>query len=140
MAERLRRAIAAAEVYTTSSADVICVTASFGLAQLSSRHGHPEEWFHAADMALNRAKQSGRNRVEFASFSHVLPKPQHTQAVQPIEDNPGVEANGQTVVSEEEAVYAETAWQWIVRTRPSHGFVASSVRQPNYTSLFTSII
>ena len=43
--------------------DGICVTASFGVAQLNKEHKNFEDLLKDADEALYRAKESGRNRV-----------------------------------------------------------------------------
>ena len=72
VAERLRRAISAAEIHSPVSPDVIRATASLGIAQLTSLHRQPHEWFHAADMALNRAKQLGRDRVFLAAHAQFV--------------------------------------------------------------------
>ena len=45
----------------------ISVTVSIGAAEPSGRHRSVEQVIQAADQALYRAKQSGRNRVEFSS-------------------------------------------------------------------------
>jgi diguanylate cyclase (GGDEF)-like protein len=45
----------------------ISVTVSIGAAEPNSRHRSVEHVIQAADQALYRAKQSGRNRVEFSS-------------------------------------------------------------------------
>jgi diguanylate cyclase (GGDEF)-like protein len=45
----------------------ISVTVSIGAAEPSGRHRSVEQVLQAADQALYRAKQSGRNRVEFSS-------------------------------------------------------------------------
>lgn len=42
------------------------ITVSMGLAQTDRRHGNAEDVIRAADQALYRAKQGGRNRVETA--------------------------------------------------------------------------
>ena len=43
--------------------DGICVTASFGVAQLNKEHKNFEDLLKDADTALYKAKESGRNRV-----------------------------------------------------------------------------
>ena len=58
-AERYRRAIAASDIPGLPDLDV---TASFGVAPLTETYQTPEEWLHAADKALYRAKETGRNR------------------------------------------------------------------------------
>ena len=46
--------------------DRLSVTVSIGVAEPSTRYRQPEQVIQAADQALYRAKQSGRNRVELA--------------------------------------------------------------------------
>lgn len=66
VAERHRVAI---ESHTWSGHDDVIVTSSFGVADLKSlpTDAGMEQLVQAADMALYRAKQSGRNRVELAT-------------------------------------------------------------------------
>ena len=45
----------------------LSVTVSIGVAEPSTRNRHPEQVIQAADQALYRAKERGRNRVECAS-------------------------------------------------------------------------
>jgi PleD family two-component response regulator len=45
----------------------LSVTVSIGVAEPSTRYRQPEQVIQAADQALYRAKQKGRNRVELAS-------------------------------------------------------------------------
>ena len=47
--------------------DHISVTVSIGVAEPSTRYRQPEQVIQAADQALYRAKNKGRNRVELAS-------------------------------------------------------------------------
>ena len=47
--------------------DQLSVTVSMGVAEPSTRNRLPEQVIQAADQALYRAKQKGRNRVELAS-------------------------------------------------------------------------
>ncbi len=47
--------------------DGLSVTVSIGVAEPSTRYRQPEQVINAADQALYRAKQRGRNRVEMAS-------------------------------------------------------------------------
>jgi diguanylate cyclase (GGDEF)-like protein len=47
--------------------DRLSVTVSIGVAEPSTRNRQPEQVIQAADQALYRAKQKGRNRVELAS-------------------------------------------------------------------------
>jgi len=49
----------------------ISVTVSIGVAEPRARIRAVEDVIQAADQALYRAKQSGRNRVEFASVARV---------------------------------------------------------------------
>jgi len=49
------------------SADRLSVTVSIGVAEPSTRYRQPEQVIQAADQALYRAKNKGRNRVELAS-------------------------------------------------------------------------
>lgn len=70
VAERHRVAI---ESHTWSGHDDVIVTSSFGVADLKSlpNDASMEQLVQAADMALYRAKQSGRNRVELATHKWV---------------------------------------------------------------------
>ena len=47
--------------------DQLSVTVSIGIAEPGTRNRQPEQVIQAADQALYRAKQKGRNRVELAS-------------------------------------------------------------------------
>ena len=49
--------------------DGLSVTVSIGVAEPSTRYRQPEQVINAADQALYRAKQRGRNRVEMASMA-----------------------------------------------------------------------
>ena len=62
--EELRHAIASRPI--AHGEHSIHVTCSFGVAWLDGRHREVESIVNAADAALYLAKQSGRNRVEFA--------------------------------------------------------------------------
>ncbi|MEZ5444334.1 MAG: sensor domain-containing diguanylate cyclase [Gammaproteobacteria bacterium] len=70
VAERIRRAIAEAPVAISGSIDLLAVTASIGVATYTGTDGdaeaHTRRLLSAADTALYRAKQQGRNRVERA--------------------------------------------------------------------------
>jgi diguanylate cyclase (GGDEF)-like protein len=70
VAERIRRAIAETPVPISGSIDVLTVTASVGVATYGGIAGdadaHVRRLLSAADAALYRAKQQGRNRVERA--------------------------------------------------------------------------
>jgi diguanylate cyclase (GGDEF)-like protein len=68
LAERLRSAVATADIGTR--ADAPNVTASFGVAEIDA-DSTIKSLVDAADAALYRAKQGGRNRVECASASLV---------------------------------------------------------------------
>jgi diguanylate cyclase (GGDEF)-like protein len=60
-AERLRCRIAAAIVDVAPDQQVK-VTASFGVAELTSAFTSPDSWLAAADVLLYAAKRRGRNR------------------------------------------------------------------------------
>jgi diguanylate cyclase (GGDEF)-like protein len=53
------------------SPDRLSVTVSIGVAEPSTRYRQPEQVIQAADQALYRAKNKGRNRVELASPTHL---------------------------------------------------------------------
>jgi diguanylate cyclase (GGDEF)-like protein len=63
VAERLREKVAATRISLSDGGDLPNITISIGLAQLGASH-RPEQLFDAADAAMYRAKQNGRNRVE----------------------------------------------------------------------------
>jgi GGDEF domain-containing protein len=50
-----------------ASASRLSVTVSIGVAEPSTRNRQPEQVIQAADQALYRAKNKGRNRVELVS-------------------------------------------------------------------------
>jgi diguanylate cyclase (GGDEF)-like protein len=50
----------------SQASDQLSVTVSIGVAEPSTRYRQPEQVIQAADQALYRAKQKGRNRVELA--------------------------------------------------------------------------
>jgi diguanylate cyclase (GGDEF)-like protein len=52
---------------SSQSPDRLSVTVSIGVAEPSTRYRQPEQVIQAADQALYRAKNKGRNRVELAS-------------------------------------------------------------------------
>jgi diguanylate cyclase (GGDEF)-like protein len=54
-------------VVPNQSLDRLSVTVSIGVAEPSTRNRQPEQVIQAADQALYRAKNKGRNRVELAS-------------------------------------------------------------------------
>lgn len=63
-----RRKSARKKTATTNPApDRLSVTMSIGVAEPSTRYRQPEQVIQAADQALYRAKNKGRNRVELAS-------------------------------------------------------------------------
>ncbi len=51
------------------ASDRLSVTVSIGVAEPSTRNRQPEQVIQAADQALYRAKEKGRNRVELASIA-----------------------------------------------------------------------
>jgi diguanylate cyclase (GGDEF)-like protein len=57
----------AAVAAPSQPSDRLSVTVSIGVAEPSTRNRQPEQVIQAADQALYRAKQKGRNRVELAS-------------------------------------------------------------------------
>jgi len=76
VAERLRSAVADLRIPHAASLAAPWVTISIGLAQLQlGLTTHFSELFEAADQALYRAKENGRNRVESR-----LTEPQHSTA------------------------------------------------------------
>ncbi len=56
-----------AQPRATQEPDHLSVTVSIGVAEPSTRYRQPEQVIQAADQALYRAKNKGRNRVELAS-------------------------------------------------------------------------
>lgn len=74
IADRMRTAIAAAAVETAAGA--IPITASFGVAVAAwEMPADADGLVHAADMALYRAKDAGRNQVKVATYQD-FPVPQ----------------------------------------------------------------
>jgi diguanylate cyclase (GGDEF)-like protein len=65
VADRLRNAISAIQV-PVENGDSLFVTASFGLASLIETHANLQSLITSADIAMYRAKENGRNRVEIA--------------------------------------------------------------------------
>ena len=60
--------------------DHLSVTVSIGVAEPSTRYRQPEQVIQAADQALYRAKNKGRNRVELASTAALsLEKPKRVK-------------------------------------------------------------
>lgn len=67
-----------------SAPDQLSVTVSIGVAEPSTRYRQPEQVIQAADQALYRAKQRGRNRVELASTAPLrLEKEKRARAGRP---------------------------------------------------------
>ena len=62
--ERIRRAVEKAQL---PEMPALGFTASFGLAALTARTVSADAWMQAADAALYRAKEAGRNRLSIAS-------------------------------------------------------------------------
>ncbi|HLM81214.1 MAG TPA: diguanylate cyclase [Terriglobales bacterium] len=61
--------------------DYLSVTVSIGVAEPSTRYRQPEQVIQAADQALYRAKNKGRNRVELASTAPLrLAESKHAKA------------------------------------------------------------
>ena len=59
------------------------MTVSIGVAEPSTRYRQPEQVIQAADQALYRAKQKGRNRVELAHTAALrLERPKSAKASQ----------------------------------------------------------
>jgi len=56
-----------AQLRANQQPDHLSVTVSIGVAEPSTRYRQPEQVIQAADQALYRAKNKGRNRVELAS-------------------------------------------------------------------------
>jgi len=67
-AEQLRTALAATRI--VSGANVVQVTASFGVAAYPGNGNTSDELIHAADEALYEAKQAGRDRVVVAQIKN----------------------------------------------------------------------
>jgi diguanylate cyclase (GGDEF)-like protein len=64
---RKRTASASLKQSADRLSDQLSVTVSIGVAEPSTRYRQPEQVIQAADQALYRAKNKGRNRVELAS-------------------------------------------------------------------------
>jgi diguanylate cyclase (GGDEF)-like protein len=67
LAEELRREVETVPAPIVPGAPPVAVTASFGVATLPDHAGREADLVAAADRALYRAKQAGRNRVEVAA-------------------------------------------------------------------------
>jgi two-component system cell cycle response regulator len=67
VAERLRAAVEAAPIAVDGIGEPLHVTVSVGAAAAGAKGFVPDELIRAADAALYRAKESGRNRVESAA-------------------------------------------------------------------------
>ena len=63
IAERIRRAVAAAEFAVATAGEPIRATVSIGVAGYPRDGAEPNELVHQADLAVYRAKLQGRNRV-----------------------------------------------------------------------------
>jgi diguanylate cyclase (GGDEF)-like protein len=59
---------------TPTVREELSVTVSIGVAESNARLRHVEQVLQAADQALYRAKQAGRNRVEAQASEHLRPK------------------------------------------------------------------
>ena len=64
IAEKLRKAVFDENIKNEGSKVVPCVTLSLGLATYTGQYKNQDEVLKAADDALYRAKENGRNRVE----------------------------------------------------------------------------
>jgi diguanylate cyclase (GGDEF)-like protein len=54
----------------------VCIDVSIGLAVTASRTDHPEQLIQQADLALYRAKNNGRGRIErFTGDQPASPRP-----------------------------------------------------------------
>jgi len=64
-AERLLHAIRTSQFTTTEGEPITNLTLSIGLAAYPDSSAHPAEILEKADEALETAKKTGRNRLEF---------------------------------------------------------------------------
>jgi diguanylate cyclase (GGDEF)-like protein len=88
LAEQLRARIEALRIEHRASGVAPVVTISCGVAAMAPRSGdEPRELVHRADLALYRAKQNGRNRVEAYRETGELP-PLRAEETQPGGDHP----------------------------------------------------
>ena len=70
-----------AQLRENQQPDHLSVTVSIGVAEPSTRNRQPEQVIQAADQALYRAKNKGRNRVELASIAPLrLAEPNRAKA------------------------------------------------------------
>jgi diguanylate cyclase (GGDEF)-like protein len=65
VADRLRNAISSIRI-PIEDGDSLSVTASIGLASLNATHANLQSLITSADIAMYKAKENGRNRVEIA--------------------------------------------------------------------------
>src|SRR5205814_8152277 len=72
IAERIRRAVAAAAIDVETSSEPIHATVSIGVAAYPRDAADANELIHQADLAVYRAKLQGRNRVLGASSEPLL--------------------------------------------------------------------
>ena len=82
IAERIRRAVAAAAIEVETSSEPIRATVSIGVAAFPRDGADANELIHQADLAVYRAKLQGRNRVLDASSEPlVVPETRSTPLV-----------------------------------------------------------
>jgi diguanylate cyclase (GGDEF)-like protein len=110
-AAQLCRAIAASEIYFPTAAEIIGITASIGVAEASKRHVQPNDWFHAADVALNKAKQLGRNCVVIATPDYML---QGIPSVKPLD------RLQRGVLCDELVAHTDVCWHWLLKPHPRY--------------------
>ena len=65
-ADRFRQLLAQTSISLPGFDSEICVTASFGIAQMAPAITSAEQWIAAADQALYAAKRAGRNQCRGA--------------------------------------------------------------------------
>jgi diguanylate cyclase (GGDEF)-like protein/putative nucleotidyltransferase with HDIG domain len=76
IAERIRRAVAAAEFEVATSSEPVRVTVSMGVACYPRDGSDANGLVHQADLAVYRAKLQGRNRVVDSSDESLLAQPE----------------------------------------------------------------